>query len=178
MDEIAYGLVLSQVDFIWVLRPESVSHNDPNVLPNGFEEEIKNRGLVVSWCNQIEILANPAVGGFMTHCGWNSILESLLYGVPLLCFPQLADQPTNRKIVVDDWRTGVNLCDRKPLTRLEVAEKIKRLMSGKSDEGLREETMKVRQTLKKALDTEGSSEKNLIQFMSDVKAKISKRMLI
>ena len=178
IEEIAYGLVLSQVNFIWVLRPDSVSYEQPYVLPNGFEENIKNRGLVISWCNQIEVLSNPAVGGFMTHCGWNSILESLWYGVPLLCFPLATDQPTNRKLVVDDWRTGINLCDRKPLNRLEVAEKINSLMNGKSAENLREKTFKIKQTLERALATEGSSEKNLNKFISDVKAKISKRMLI
>ncbi|PON60320.1 UDP-glucuronosyl/UDP-glucosyltransferase [Parasponia andersonii] len=172
IDEIAQGLVLSQVDFIWVLRPDAVSYEEPYVLPDGFEEKTKNKGLVVPWCSQIEVLSHGAVGGFMTHCGWNSVLESLWCGVPLLCFPLLAEQPTNRKLVVDDWRIGVNLCDSKPLTGLEVAEKINRLMSGKSAEDLREQTFKVRQTVERALAAEGLSQKNLNQFISDVKAKI------
>ncbi|KAL5546132.1 hypothetical protein UlMin_005819 [Ulmus minor] len=175
IEEIASGLLLSKVNFIWVLRPNAVSHERKYVLPVGFEDEIKERGLIVSWCNQIEVISHPAIGGFLTHCGWNSILESLWFGVPLLCFPLVGDQPTNRKLVVDDWRVGINLCDQKPLKRSEVAKKINHLMNGKSAEELRKEAMKIRQTIRNALENDGISEKNLCQFVDDLKAKISKR---
>ena len=95
----------------------------------------------------------------------------------MLCFPLMTDQITNRRLVVDDWRVGLNLCDKKPLTRSEVAEKISRLMSGKSADELREETKKVRLILESALARDGSSEKNMHKFISDLKAKvISKRI--
>ena len=173
IDEIAHGLVLSKVNFIWVLRPNAISYEEPYVLPIRFEDDVKGRGLIVTWTNQIEVISNPAIGGFLTHCGWNSVLESLWYDVPMLCFPLMTDQLTNRKLLVDDWRIGLNLCDRKPLTRFEVAEKINRLMNGKTSDELRKETMKVRQMLVNALAQDGSSEKNLCQFISDLKAKIS-----
>lgn len=57
------------------------------------------------------MISNPAIGGFLTHCGWNSLLESMWFGLPLLCFPLAADQLTNRKLMVDDWKVGLNLCD-------------------------------------------------------------------
>ncbi|KAI3472567.1 hypothetical protein Pfo_029351 [Paulownia fortunei] len=63
IEEIAYGLLLSEVKFIWVVRAGIVSSGDTNVLPAGFEDEIKDRGLIVPWCNQIMVLSNPAVGG-------------------------------------------------------------------------------------------------------------------
>ncbi|POO01716.1 UDP-glucuronosyl/UDP-glucosyltransferase [Trema orientale] len=178
IDEIAHGLLLSNVNFIWVLRSDAVSYEESYVLPTGFQDEVKDRGLIVTWTNQIEVISHPALGGFLTHCGWNSVLESLWYGVPILCFPLETDQLTNRKLLVDDWRIAVNLCDRKPLTRFEVADKINRLMSGKSvNDELRKETlMKVRQMVENALAQDGSSEKNLCQFISDVKAKISERV--
>lgn len=173
IEEIAHGLLLSKVSFIWVLRPNTISYDETYILPVGFENEIKDRGLMVPWCSQIEVLSNPAIGGFLTHCGWNSILESMWCGVPMLCYPILTDQTTNRKLVVDDWGIGLNLCDGiKPITRMEVAEKINRLMSGRLGDGLQKEIKKMRQKLEDGLAVNGSSQKNLCQFISDVKAKI------
>ena len=176
IEEIAYGLLLSKVNFIWVLRHDAISYEESYVLPKEFENEINDNGLFVPWCRQMEVISHEAVGGFLTHCGWNSVLESLRCGVPMLCFPLLIDQSTNRKLVVDDWRCGINLCDKKPLTRVEVVEKIGRVMSGKAGENLRKKTFKMRETLESALATGGSSENNLSQFITNVKAKISERM--
>ncbi|KAF4369900.1 hypothetical protein F8388_011770 [Cannabis sativa] len=175
IDEIAHGLVLSKVNFIWVLRPDATSYEEPYVLPNGFENEVKGRGLIVTWTNQIQVISHFAIGGFLTHCGWNSVLESVWHGVPMLCFPLKTDQLTNRKLLVDDWRIGVNLCDKKPLDKFEVAEKINNLMCGKSSDELRVKITKVKEIIKNGLAQDGSSEKNLCQFIRDVKTKISGR---
>ncbi|XP_024935431.3 UDP-glycosyltransferase 86A1 [Ziziphus jujuba] len=177
MEEIAQGLLLSKVSFVWVLRPDTVSYAKSYVLPVGFEDEIKGRGLIVQWCNQIEVVSHPAVGGFLTHCGWNSVLESVWCGVTMLCFPIFTDQVTNRKLVVDDWRVGLNLCDRKPLTRMEVREKINRLMSGKSAEELRVEMKKIREIVKNAVEGDGLSEKRIHEFIFQVKSQIKKRIM-
>ncbi|EXC16162.1 UDP-glycosyltransferase 86A1 [Morus notabilis] len=179
IEEIAHGVLFSGMNFVWVLHHDAVSCEESCVLPFGFEDMIKDKGLIVPWCNQVEVLSHPSIGGFLTHCGWNSILESLqCSGVPLLCFPLKGDQITNRKLVVDDWRIGLNLCDRKPLTRLEAADKIKCLMSGKSDgHELLEQVIKVRQTVGNAMAKDGSCEKNLHQFIVDVKVKIGERII-
>ncbi|KAF3441834.1 hypothetical protein FNV43_RR15749 [Rhamnella rubrinervis] len=176
VDEIAQGLLLSGVSFVWVLRPDTVSYVETYALPVGFEEEIKGRGLIVPWCRQIEVISHPAVGGFLTHCGWNSVLESMWCGVPMLCLPLLTDQPSNRKLVVDDWKVGLNLCDRKPLNRAEVKAKINSLMSGNSAEKLRKEMNKIRQMVENAVGGDGESEKSLCEFVSQVKAKINKEI--
>ncbi|KAA8518730.1 hypothetical protein F0562_016496 [Nyssa sinensis] len=173
--EIANGLLFSGVNFIWVLRPDIVSSDETDFLPIGFEDNIKDRGLIVPWCCQIMVISHPAIGGFLTHCGWNSILESIWCNVPLICFPLLTDQFTNRKLVVDDWRIGLNLCDKKSITRQEVAEKINHLMKGKISDELRNEIKKVRKTLENAMETDGSSERNFNQFIKDVKDTIQKR---
>ncbi|KAA8544111.1 hypothetical protein F0562_022123 [Nyssa sinensis] len=104
--EIAHGLSLSKVNFVWVLRPDIVSSDDEDPLPVGFKEEIHDRAMIIPWCCQIQVLTHQAIGGFLTHCGWNSILESLWCEVPLMCFPLLTDQFTNRRLVVDDWKIG------------------------------------------------------------------------
>ncbi|XP_055831596.1 UDP-glycosyltransferase 86A1-like [Solanum dulcamara] len=168
--EIAQGILISKVSFIWVLRHNILVSGERNILPLGFEEETTGRGLVVPWCSQLAILSHPAVGGFLTHCGWNSILESIWCKVPMVCFPILTDQFTNRKLVVDDWRTGLNLCTGRLIRRKVVAENIGRIMS-KSDE-LRKNIEKTQMILQNALSDEGSSEKNLNQFIEDMNNKI------
>ncbi|KAK6775420.1 hypothetical protein RDI58_026421 [Solanum bulbocastanum] len=81
--EIAQGILISKVSFIWVLRHNILGSEERNILPLGFEEETAGRGLVVPWCSQLAVLSHPAVGGFLTHCGWNSILESVWCKVPM-----------------------------------------------------------------------------------------------
>ncbi|KAI3473280.1 hypothetical protein Pfo_030572 [Paulownia fortunei] len=166
-EEIAYGLLLSEVNFVWVLR------EDTDVLPDEFKNDMKDPGLIVSWCNQNVVISNPAIGGFVTHCGWNSILESIWCGVPMICFPFFADQPTNRKLVVDDWKIGINLCDGTSVDRKEVAEKIKQLMSGETSNGLRHEIKKIRAIVHKALAEDGSTQRNFGQFLKELRAKVN-----
>lgn len=170
--EIALGLLLSEVSFVWVLRPDIVSSDETDFLPVGFEEKIKisGRGLIVPWCSQIDVISHSAIGGFLTHCGWNSIQESIWCSIPLLCFPLLTDQFTNRKLVVDDWKIGLNLYDQKKssITKEEVSEKINSLMSGKSSAELRKNIKEVRKKLENALSADGSSQKNFNQFINDV----------
>ncbi|XP_057779194.1 UDP-glycosyltransferase 86A1-like [Salvia miltiorrhiza] len=172
MEELAHGLLLSGVDFVWVIRPGILSSGDADALPEGFGDEIKGKGLVVPWCNQIRVLSNPAVGGFLTHCGWNSTLESMWCGVPMICYPIAYDQTANRKLVIEKWKFGVNLCDGERLDRAEIAEKIKGFMSGASLEKLRQEATKLKAAMEKALEFDGSSERNFDRFVEDLKAKI------
>ncbi|KAL8526102.1 hypothetical protein ACS0TY_015359 [Phlomoides rotata] len=167
IEEIAHGLLLSEVNFIWVIRA-GVPGINGHVLPDGFEDEIKGRGLVIPWCDQVMVLSDPAVGGFLTHCGWNSVLESIWCGVPMICYPINYDQPINRKLVVDDWKIGVTLCDGICVDRKEVGDKIKQLMSGCFEQDME----RVRGKLRNAVGIDGSLERNIDQFVKDLKAKI------
>lgn len=173
--EIAHGLLLSGVSFIWALRPDIVSSGETDFLPVGFEENVKGKGMIVQWCCQIAVISHPAVGGFLTHCGWNSILESVWCTVPLICFPLLTDQFTNRKLVVDDWKIGLNLSDNTQIKRDKVAENIHRVMDGKSADELRKNMMEVKRKLENALSSVGSSEENFNQFIKDVEIKTRKK---
>ncbi|KAL3850408.1 hypothetical protein ACJIZ3_012290 [Penstemon smallii] len=96
MDEIAIGLCNSGVRFLWVARNEATR----------LQEICGEKGLVVDWCDQLSVLCHSSVGGFWTHCGWNSIKEALLTGVPMLTLPIGMDQVTNAKAIVEDWRVG------------------------------------------------------------------------
>ncbi|KAL1549412.1 UDP-glycosyltransferase 86A1-like [Salvia divinorum] len=173
--EIARGLLISGVNFVWVIRPDIVNSDEANFLPPGFENGMKGRGLIVQWCSQIKVISHPAIGGFLSHCGWNSVLESIWSRVPLICFPLFTDQFTNRKLVVNDWKIGINLCDRASIMRDEVEEKIKYLMSGESSEELRNAIKEVSRKLEYALTSDGSSEKNFRVFIEDMKAHIKKK---
>jgi pathogen-inducible salicylic acid glucosyltransferase len=83
MEELTLGLKNSNCHFLWVVR-----ETEQKKLPINFLHEKSEKGLVVSWCPQLEVLAHKAIGCFMTHCGWNSTLEALSLGVPMVAMPQ------------------------------------------------------------------------------------------
>ncbi|KAL5565763.1 hypothetical protein UlMin_028927 [Ulmus minor] len=170
--EIANGLLLSNVNFLWVLRPDIVSSDEVDPLPVGFRERACDRSMIVPWCSQTAVLAHPAIGGFLTHCGWNSILESIWCKIPLLCFPLLTDQFTNRKLVVNDWKIGISLNNQGLVDRYEVSEKINRLMCGKSGFEYSKAVQEMKIILDNALGPNGSSKKNMDQFIKDLKTRI------
>ncbi|CAH2058967.1 unnamed protein product [Thlaspi arvense] len=175
--EIADGLLLSGASFIWVLRPDIVGSDVPDFLPTGFKDQAQGQGLVVQWCCQMEVISNPAVGGFLTHCGWNSILESVWCGLPLLCYPLLGDQLTNRKLVVDDWRIGINLCENQMITRDQVSANVKTLMvNGETSSELRNNVEKLKRHVKDAVTAVGSSETNFNSFVSEVRDRIETKL--
>nr|GEU37169.1 beta-D-glucosyl crocetin beta-1,6-glucosyltransferase [Tanacetum cinerariifolium] len=111
LQEITYGLELSNVNFIWVLRfPKGKSNmNVLEALPLGFIKRVKNKDLVVEgWVPQAKILEHKSIGGFVSHCGRNSVLEDMKYGVPIIAMPMHLDQPINARLVVD-VRVGVEV---------------------------------------------------------------------
>ncbi|PQM37506.1 7-deoxyloganetin glucosyltransferase [Prunus yedoensis var. nudiflora] len=91
LKEFAWGLANSKHPFLWIVRPDVVE-GDSAILPDEFFEEIKDRGYIASWCLQDQVLAHPSVGAFLTHTGWNSTLESVSEGVPVLCWPFFSEQ--------------------------------------------------------------------------------------
>ncbi|KAG0615797.1 hypothetical protein M758_5G067700 [Ceratodon purpureus] len=96
--ELALGLEASKQRFLLVVRPSTVKDSDEDLplLPESFKAHTLETGFVQSqWVNQLDVLSHPAVGGFLTHCGWNSTLESICRGVPLLAWPFQADQMLN-----------------------------------------------------------------------------------
>ncbi|WVZ64578.1 hypothetical protein U9M48_014076 [Paspalum notatum var. saurae] len=137
LKEVAYGLERAEVDFIWAVRPENID------LGPGFEERTKGRGLVVrKWVDQLEILNHDSVRGFLSHCGWNSVLESVTAGVPLAAWPMHADQPFNARLLVDELKIAVRVQTndrtlRGLVTSEEVSKVVKVLMLGAGAEGER-----------------------------------------
>ncbi|MED6173520.1 hypothetical protein PIB30_060229 [Stylosanthes scabra] len=171
LEEIANGLLLSNVSFVWVLRPNVVGLIEDDPLPVGFHEAIRDRGMVIPWCSQTQVLAHPAIGGFLTHCGWNSILEGIWCEVPLLCFPLMYDQFANRKQVVEYWKIGINLSDRTVITKEEVLANVSRLMGGLLGDQLKTTIKEIKKKLEDALSPSGSSEKNMQCFIKNLNSK-------
>nr|ARU08115.1 UGT24 [Gardenia jasminoides] len=104
IEVIAYGLELSMVSFIWVVRFHGRENVNSllDVLPEGFQKRVAERGMVVEgWAPQAKILGHPSIGGFASHCGWSSTLESIAFGVPIIAMPMQLDQPLTSRLVAE-----------------------------------------------------------------------------
>ncbi|MED6188393.1 hypothetical protein PIB30_085538 [Stylosanthes scabra] len=178
INEIAFGLELSGHKFLWVVRVPSEIPNagyvigekekDPiQYLPPGFVNRTKGQGLVVpSWAPQIEILAHGSTGGFLSHCGWNSTLESIVHGVPMIAWPLFAEQRMNAILLTDELRVAVRPQGDKEdrmVKRDEIAEVVKRIMDHNDEEGLemRKRIQDLSDAAAVALSENGSSTKAL-----------------
>ncbi|XP_050142654.1 soyasaponin III rhamnosyltransferase-like [Malus sylvestris] len=98
--EIAHGLELSELPFLWALRKPNWANSEADALPLGFVDRVSEKGLVcIGWVPQMEILAHPSVGGSLFHSGWGSIIETLQFGHVLVVLPFILDQPLNARLL-------------------------------------------------------------------------------
>ncbi|KAL5580641.1 hypothetical protein UlMin_013083 [Ulmus minor] len=164
LDEIVEGVRGSGTRFLWVARSDSSKFKD------GFGDV----GLVVPWCDQLRVLCHPSIGGFWTHCGWNSTLEAVFSGVPLLTFPIFFDQIPNSKQIVEDWKIGYRVKEEVGgehlVTRDEIAELVKRLMDVGSSEwkATRKRAEELREACRGAVAKGGSSDANIDAFIRGI----------
>ncbi|XP_052187965.1 flavonol 7-O-beta-glucosyltransferase UGT74F1-like [Diospyros lotus] len=165
MEEVALGLKASKSHFLWVVRATEQAK-----LPGKFVEETSEMGLVVSWCPQLEVLAHRAVGCFVTHCGWNSTLEALSLGVPMVAVPQWSDQPTNAKCVMDLWGVGLRAQpdENGVVRRGEIERCIREVMEGETGKEARRNAAKWRELAIEAVGEGGSSDRNIEEFVSSL----------
>ncbi|RVW82828.1 7-deoxyloganetin glucosyltransferase [Vitis vinifera] len=136
LTEFAWGLANSNKPFLWIIRPDLVV-GDSALLPPEFVTETKDRGMLASWCPQEQVLKHPAIGGFLTHSGWNSTSESICGGVPLICWPFFAEQQTNCRYSCSEWGIGMEIDNN--VKRVEVEKLVRELMDGGEGEGDEEE---------------------------------------
>ncbi|THG14743.1 hypothetical protein TEA_028158 [Camellia sinensis var. sinensis] len=163
--EMAWGLANSAQPFLWVVRPGLVRGSkwlEP--LPSGFMETNGGRGYIVKWAPQQEVLAHPATGGFWTHNGWNSTLESICEGVPMICSPCFGDQMVNARYVSNAWRIGLQF--ESGMERGVVEKAIRRLMVEKEGEEERERILCLKEKVGFCLKQGGSSHHYLESLIS------------
>eukprot|EP01018_Ginkgo_biloba_P030939 Gb_24779 [translate_table: standard] len=173
LQELALGLKASQQPFLWALRPDA-AEDKPAVLPEGFVEDTRGRGVVVEWTPQRKVLSHPSVGGFMTHCGWNSTLESIAFGVPIIGWPVRDDQFLNCRFAKEIWKMGMDFGSRCEdenvlVMRDEVEKVVRDLMQGPHGKELRNNALKLKESATKAVMPGGSSFKNLDKFEEDMR---------
>ncbi|XP_027162199.1 7-deoxyloganetic acid glucosyltransferase-like [Coffea eugenioides] len=166
--EFWHGLVNSGVRFLWVIRPDSVTGEDwESQVPAEVREDTRRRGCIVGWAPQEEVLAHFAVGGFLTHNGWNSTVESIHAGVPMICWPYFLDQQVNSRFVSEVWKVGLDMkdtCDRATIEKM-----VRELMVVRNEEfsGRAEEMAQLART---CLNEGGSSYCNLERLVRDIES--------
>lgn len=166
LEEIALGLEESEVSFLWVMRKEEWG------VPDGFEERVKGRGMVVrEWVDQIEILMHGSVEGFVSHCGWNSVLESVCAGVPILAWPMMAEQYLNARMVEEEVKVGlrVETCDgsvRGYVKREGLKKAVMEMMEGEKGRKAREKVRELAEMAKLATQEGGSSSSTLESLLN------------
>ncbi|KAK8647474.1 hypothetical protein V6N13_121210 [Hibiscus sabdariffa] len=165
--EVAWGLANSKQPFLWVVRPGLV-HGSKwlELLPDGFQEMVGERGHVVKWAPQQEVLLHPSTGAFWTHCGWNSTLESLCEGVPMICQPSFGDQKTDARFISHVWRVGIHL--ESNIERGEIEKAIRRLMVEPEGQEMRNRIKLLKEKMNLCLKPGGSSYKSLDNLVSHI----------
>ncbi|XP_059463418.1 UDP-glycosyltransferase 73C10-like [Corylus avellana] len=182
--ELGLGLEESKKPFIWVIREAKISVVlEKWILENGFEERVKGRGLLIrGWAPQLLILSHPSVGGFFTHCGWNSTIEAISSGVPMLTWPLFGDQFINEKLVVQVLKIGVRVGVEDPVNwgeeeekngalveRENVKEAIDMLMDeGEEGEEMRKRARELGEMAKRAVEDGGSSHIDMTLLIQDI----------
>ncbi|CAN4094617.1 unnamed protein product [Withania somnifera] len=178
VNEIALGLEQSNHIFIWVLRKgndvQKLEEKDVKIeLPEGFEDRVKGRGMVVrNWAPQLEILGHSSTGGFLSHCGWNSCIESMSMGVPLAAWPISYDQPYNAILLTKLLKIGISVkswARREELVTASTIEKaVKKLMGTTVGEEMRQRAVELSKKIKTSVSHGGPARKEMESFIADI----------
>ncbi|KAL5058250.1 hypothetical protein RYX36_029854 [Vicia faba] len=191
--EIAHGLENSGHSFIWVVRKIDDRDEGENSFLQDFEQRMKENQkgyLIWNWAPQLLILDHPSTGGIVTHCGWNSILESLSVGLPMITWPMFAEQFFNEKLLVDVLKIGVSVgskvnkfwasIDEDGVVRREEIVKAVEILMGNGEESkeMRMRAKKLGNAAKRSIEEDGDSYNNLIQLIDELKSlKIARELV-
>ncbi|CAJ1890929.1 unnamed protein product [Sphenostylis stenocarpa] len=192
--ELGLGLEATKRPFIWVLRGAYRREEmEKWFLEDGFEERVKGRGILIKgWVPQVLILSHRAIGAFLTHCGWNSTLEGICAGVPLVTYPLYAEQFLNEKVVVQVVETGVSVGaetvvrlgdehkSRVEVRRENIRDCIEKVMGeAREKEVIRERARNYADLAKKTVEEGGSSYNSMSLLIEDiVRLKMSHQSLV
>ncbi|KAI3752862.1 hypothetical protein L2E82_24901 [Cichorium intybus] len=163
--EFGWGLASSKKDFLWITRPDIVGGEEA-MMPSEFVDETKGRGMVTSWCPQEQVLKHPAIGAFLTHSGWNSTIESISSGIPLICWPFFAEQQTNCRYSCVEWGIGMEI--NSDVKREEVEAQVREMMDGKKGKMMKCNALEWKKKAEEAVAIGGSSYLNFDKLVSEV----------
>nr|2PQ6_A Chain A, UDP-glucuronosyl/UDP-glucosyltransferase [Medicago truncatula] len=163
--EFAWGLANCKKSFLWIIRPDLVIGGSV-IFSSEFTNEIADRGLIASWCPQDKVLNHPSIGGFLTHCGWNSTTESICAGVPMLCWPFFADQPTDCRFICNEWEIGMEIDTN--VKREELAKLINEVIAGDKGKKMKQKAMELKKKAEENTRPGGCSYMNLNKVIKDV----------
>ncbi|CAA2958276.1 7-deoxyloganetin glucosyltransferase-like [Olea europaea subsp. europaea] len=172
--EFAWGLANSKKNFVWIIRSDIVVGDSAN-LPSEFVEETKERGLIASWCPQEQVLNHPSIGVFLTHCGWNSTIESMSCGVPMICWPFFADQFINCRFSCTEWGVGLEIDNN--VDRVEVEKIVRELIDGEKGKKMKNKAVEWMKKAKGATEINGSSHLNFDKFVEVLLSKKNNNMM-
>uniref|UniRef100_A0A6N2L244 Glycosyltransferase N-terminal domain-containing protein n=1 Tax=Salix viminalis TaxID=40686 RepID=A0A6N2L244_SALVM len=158
MIEFAWGLANSNKPFLWIIRPDLIV-GEAAMLPPEFLSVTKDRSLLISWCPQEQVLKHPSIGGFLSHMGWNSTLESICGGVPMVCWPFFSDQHTNCWFACTKWGIGMEMENN--VKRDEVEKLVRELMEGEKGKDMKRKAMEWKTKAEEAAWTGDASHRNL-----------------
>ncbi|OEL16986.1 Limonoid UDP-glucosyltransferase [Dichanthelium oligosanthes] len=159
--EIAAGLASTGRPFLWVMRDDNRAVLSADALAAACRD--RDQGKVVPWCSQGRVLAHPAVGCFVTHCGWNSTAEALAAGVPVVASPRWSDQRINARFLVDVHRVGARAPT--PLRRDALRERVEEVMSGPEAEAMARRAASWKETARASVCDGGSSDRGVQAFV-------------
>ncbi|XP_057475856.1 7-deoxyloganetic acid glucosyl transferase-like [Actinidia eriantha] len=166
--EFWYGLVNSGKRFLWVIRSDSLSSRDlERQFPAELREGTRERGYIVGWAPQVEVLAHSSVGGILTHSGWNSTLESMFEGVPMICWPCFVDQHVNSRFVGEVWGLGLDMKD--TCDRVIVEKMVRDLMEERRNE-FAQSADRMADLARQSVREGGSSYQNLDRLIEDIRS--------
>ena len=174
MRKFHFGLEATQYPFLWVIRPNLIHGQSPTFDVN-FLERVKDRACIVDWAPQLDILSHTSVCGFFTHGGWNSIVDAIIVGVPMLGWPYFGDQPINCKCIEQGWKVGLRLQDDDNATmetlvsRNVVEAKVEKLITNKCFQDKANEWSLL---AKNASIEDGSSSNNFLSFVGSLKSHV------
>ncbi|KAF5202039.1 Glycosyltransferase [Thalictrum thalictroides] len=164
--ELAWGLANSKHPFLWVIRPDLVI-GEAAVLPPEFMEETADRCMITGWCPQEKVLCHSSTGGFLTHSGWNSTLDTMCGGIPIISCPFFGDQQTNCRNACVHWATGMEMIN-KNVRRDDVEVMVRELMEGEKGKQMKTKAMDWKKSAIESAKPGGSSYVNIDKVVEDV----------
>ncbi|XP_042960182.1 scopoletin glucosyltransferase-like [Carya illinoinensis] len=179
--ESAMDLEASGQQFIWVVRKDKNEKEDEDWLPMGFEKRMEGKGLIIrGWAPQVLILDHEAVGGFVTHCGWNSTLEGVIAGLPMVTWPLFSEQFFNEKLVIEVLKIGVPVGAQQyhvdysgndnPIKKEAIEKAVRHLMEGEEAKEMRSRAKELGEMSRRTIEEGGSSYSHLNALIEELKA--------